>query len=891
MGVRLNIAITTIEQNELTYTGSEVSNIFKITKNADTLAEGIDFTVTVNGSQKAINAGEYTATITGIGRWYAGTVTKTFTISKAEINSVDVAVEEPQAEQMPQNNVEVPANGGYTGTISWEPAVAEDKFDYNTVYTATVVLTADSNHKFTENTTTEGFDSAVASADGSTLTLKKTFATTEKIPVGLAVIPSGQFAIYYATAEEAMANLDKTIGYYNGSLGISGEFDITWSLVGTFDSAFEAENTYKYVIDDADAANFDFGNVTEGTVKFKNASGQTVNNTASDKEITYDGKTFDVSTLFTIDANAGEASYTLVTSNSADAGVGTLNGTKLTITKAGKFTIQLSTATNGAYLPSEVTAVLTVNKAEGIGTVSVEDITYHEAPLDVKINSTTNPTYSVMYTGVDYNSDVEPVEAGDYTITVTFAETDLYKEAIVTDTFTIKKVIPVLTGVKAINTLYESTLVSEVELTADNMYSGTLVLDGVTELTVGTKEYTYKFTPDDTKNYESVTGKVSLTVLENALLSIATVVNPNKMNYTYGEEFDLTGAKVIATYADGSNKDVTNFVTYDKALVAGQTEVVLTYQGKSCVVSGIIVDKVRLDISNVLWGTNLYIYDGKEKSIELTGEIPEGVVVTLSGNKATDAGRYNTKAEFSFAEGYSADNYELWPVSYMESVWWIEPKEINENNTVYVLGESLIYNGTEQTQTLQSVKVDGLDVTYELIANKATDAGAYTMAINCNGNFMGSIMIPWSIAPKNISDANITLDGTLTYNGTTKNVISIGDYAYRNVLFEEILKNDSWIIEGVYYAWVGQSFKDADIIYVLDMPEYLYKWRIILRFIKRKVGIEKGKKETLKSVTNLLKWTDTFQNKNLKEIKNILENYEDKVVLLSNKREVSKIID
>ena len=62
-------------------------------------------------------------------------------------------------------------------------------------------------------------------------------------------------------------------------------------------------------------------------------------------------------------------------------------------------------------------------------------------------------------------------------------------------------------------------------------------------------------------------------------------------------------------------------------------------------------------------------------------------------------------------------------------------------------------------------------------------------------------------------------------------------------------------------------------------------------FIKRKVGIEKGKKETLKSVTNLLKWTDTFQNKNLKEIKNILENYEDKVVLLSNKREVSKIID
>ncbi len=113
----------------------------------------------------------------------------------------------------------------------------------------------------------------------------------------------------------------------------------------------------------------------------------------------------------------------------------------------------------------------------------------------------------------------------------------------------------------------------------------------------------------------------------------------------------------------------------------------------------------------------------------------------------------------------------------------------------------------------------------------------------------------------------------------------------RNALLEEILKNESWIIEGVYYAWVGQGFKDADIIYLLDMPEFLYKWRIILRFIKRKVGIEKGKKETLKSFVTLLKWTDTFQNKNLKEIKKILENYEEKVVLLSNKRDVSKIIN
>lgn len=112
----------------------------------------------------------------------------------------------------------------------------------------------------------------------------------------------------------------------------------------------------------------------------------------------------------------------------------------------------------------------------------------------------------------------------------------------------------------------------------------------------------------------------------------------------------------------------------------------------------------------------------------------------------------------------------------------------------------------------------------------------------------------------------------------------------RNALLLEILNNNEWVIEGVYYTWVQQSFDEADIIYVLDMPGYLYKSRIIIRSIKRKIGIQQGKRETIKSVHNLLKWTETFQNKNLKEIKTILERYENKVIWLSSKKDVSEII-
>ena len=37
----------------------------------------------------------------------------------------------------------------------------------------------------------------------------------------------------------------------------------------------------------------------------------------------------------------------------------------------------------------------------------------------------------------------------------------------------------------------------------------------------------------------------------------------------------------------------------------------------------------------------------------------------------------------------------------------------------------------------------------------------------------------------------------------------------RDKLFQNILEKDDWIIEGIYYKWLEQSFKNADIIYIL----------------------------------------------------------------------------
>ena len=112
----------------------------------------------------------------------------------------------------------------------------------------------------------------------------------------------------------------------------------------------------------------------------------------------------------------------------------------------------------------------------------------------------------------------------------------------------------------------------------------------------------------------------------------------------------------------------------------------------------------------------------------------------------------------------------------------------------------------------------------------------------------------------------------------------------RNKLLQNILEKDDWIIEGIYYKWLEQSFKNADIIYILDLPKYIYKFRIIKRFIKRKLKLETGKKETLKSLLDLLKWTDKFQNEDMKEIIKILEKYKEKVYFIKDKKEIKEIL-
>ncbi len=97
--------------------------------------------------------------------------------------------------------------------------------------------------------------------------------------------------------------------------------------------------------------------------------------------------------------------------------------------------------------------------------------------------------------------------------------------------------------------------------------------------------------------------------------------------------------------------------------------------------------------------------------------------------------------------------------------WKIKPK--NMSNAEVVLGDSLTYNGQEQTQTITSVTVDGLSVDYTVTGNTGTDADRYDIYLRGNGNFIGTWHDEWEIAKKDVTIENTAVESTKVYDGTT----------------------------------------------------------------------------------------------------------------------------
>lgn len=117
------------------------------------------------------------------------------------------------------------------------------------------------------------------------------------------------------------------------------------------------------------------------------------------------------------------------------------------------------------------------------------------------------------------------------------------------------------------------------------------------------------------------------------------------------------------------------------------------------------------------------------------------------------------------------------------------------------------------------------------------------------------------------------------------------DTKTRDMNLHKILSNDYWIIEGVYYSWLDESFSRSDIVIVLKINVYIRDWRIIKRFLKRKIGlIPCNKKETFKRLAGLIKWNHNYDKKNMIEAEKVIDRLANKKVIINNSKEMHKFL-
>ena len=109
-------------------------------------------------------------------------------------------------------------------------------------------------------------------------------------------------------------------------------------------------------------------------------------------------------------------------------------------------------------------------------------------------------------------------------------------------------------------------------------------------------------------------------------------------------------------------------------------------------------------------------------------------------------------------------------------------------------------------------------------------------------------------------------------------------------IIENINKNDNWIVEGTYRESQKILYEYADKIIFLDTPLHVRKFRIILRFIKQQLGIEKSHyKSDITMLKLMFQWTKDFETHKREHIDRLLK-YKDKLIWVKSSKELNKLL-
>ena len=106
-------------------------------------------------------------------------------------------------------------------------------------------------------------------------------------------------------------------------------------------------------------------------------------------------------------------------------------------------------------------------------------------------------------------------------------------------------------------------------------------------------------------------------------------------------------------------------------------------------------------------------------------------------------------------------------------------------------------------------------------------------------------------------------------------------FKQQDEIIKEIDKNNNWIIEGVLRENLFYLLDLSDKIILLDVNRRKRNIRILIRYIKQKLGLEQANYVPSLNMLlkNMYKWSEKY-DKNKHEIMQTLDKYKDKIEII-----------
>ena len=494
----------------LVYTGNELTQTVTVTVGGKELTKDTDYTVSdLTGTEP----GSYPVTVTGTGN-YTGTVTKSFEIAKADISSAEITYDAGPY--------------GYTGkewkpevTVSFNSATLTAGNDYTVSYenninagTAKIIITGIGDHftGLTEKTFT------INSAEISGCTFAPIADVTYNTK---AHTPEVTVAISGRTLE---ADKDYTVSYAanvnagTATVTVTGKGNFTGSANTTFTIAKADLNLSVYTISSLCTetevktstlpSNFFLADETE--------TGFSIALTAAggDAIFTQEPAVVDGENMITYQLNGG-------------TGEATFNVTVTPVSsnyKAGTYDLKIQ-----AYDKTNVSNRIVFESGSAVYTGS--GIKYEKATI-AGHSSGMHYTYAPdVATGATLDAAGLPLTVGTYTVTATYSDASSYGYK--TATFTITKATPA--GTPAYTKIETSgKTLADTKLTVGTIRpAGTIAWDlPLTTVLKDGKEYAWTFTPTDTHNYTTLTGKL-IPYVDDGTDYIPGVIDGNSGSFNF----------------------------------------------------------------------------------------------------------------------------------------------------------------------------------------------------------------------------------------------------------------------------------------------------------------------------------------------------------------------